>query len=121
MNTDPIRHLSNTINNIAHGVNFKIQALVTVLEQFNPGFAEAFGKQEFFLKCMGVMMGSEQLRANPPSPSAVSMLKANTDLIEELRKIAEENGWMEVFKKAEKESKRMAEKEAQASSIRILP
>ena len=113
MNTNPITKMEHTINNVAHFLEFKISALVAVLDKAMPGFKEAYEKQLFFSKCFGVMAGSEQLREKP-NVDAVVMLRNNAKLIEDLREQAEAKGWMELFEKAQAEAKRqVAETKAQ--------
>jgi len=105
--------MEHTINNVAHFLEFKINALVAVLDKAMPGFKEAYEKQLFFSKCFGVMAGSEQLREKP-NVDAVVMLRNNAELIEDLREQAEAKGWMELFEKAQAEAKRqVAETKAQ--------
>jgi hypothetical protein len=124
MNTNPITQMQHTINNVAHFLEFKINALVAVLDKAIPGFAEAYEKQLFYSKCFGVMAGSEQIRQKPEAQGdAVGMLRANTKLIEELSKQAEAKGWMELFQKAQDEAKKkVAEaKEGQdVTGIRVI-
>lgn len=105
MNTNPIKHMEHTINNVAHFLEFKINALVAVLDKAIPGFGEAYEKQLFYSKCFGVMAGSEHIRHDPKG-DAVGMLLANDKLIEELRKQGEEKGWMDLFETAQEEAKK---------------
>ena len=121
MNTNPITKMEHTINNVAHFLEFKIDALVAVLDKVTPGFKEAYEKQLFYSKCFGVMAGSEQIRQNPQG-DAIGMLKGNAKLIEELRKQAQDKGWMDLFQKAKEEAKkRVAEgKEVQVVGIKVI-
>ena len=123
MNTNPITSMQHAINNVAHFLEFKIDALVAVLDKAIPGFGQAYEKQLFYSKCFGVMAGSEQIRHDPKG-DAVGMLQANAKLIEELRKQAEEKGWMELFERAQEEAKKkVAEaKEGQVAvtGIRVI-
>lgn len=112
--------MEHTINNVAHFLEFKINALVAVLDKVTPGFAEAYEKQLFYSKCFGVMAGSEQLRQNPKG-DAIGMLKGNAKLTGDLRKQAEEKGWLELFEKAQAEAKKqVAEAEAQEAPLKII-
>ena len=121
MNNDPIRHLEITLNNVAHFLEFKINALVLVLDKAMPGFSDAYERQLFFSKCLAVMAGSERLRQNPKG-DAVAMLQNNAKLIEDLRKQAEEKGLMELFEKAQAEAKRqVAEAKVQEPLTIIKP
>ena len=120
MNTNPITKMQHTINNMGHFLEFKIDALVAVLDKAIPGFAEAYQKQLFYSKCFGVMAGSEQIRHDPKG-DAVAMLQANAKMIGELRKQAEEKGWMDLFEKAQAEAKRkVAEAKEGQVGIRVI-
>lgn len=123
MNTSPIKHMEHTINNVAHFLEFKITALVAVLDKAMPGFAEAYEKQLFYSKCFGVMAGSEQIRHNPQG-DAVGMLLANDKLIEDLRTHAEKKGWMDLFTKAQEEAKKKVaeakEGQVEVAGIRVI-
>ena len=116
MNTNPITKMEHTINHVAHFLEFKISALVAVLDKTMPGFAEAYEKQLFFSKCLGVMAGSEQIRDAPEGNlAAVAMLQSNAKLIESLRKQAEEKGWMDLFDKAQEEAKKQVREAKKAA------
>ena len=123
MNTNRITSMQHAINNVAHFLEFKIDALVAVLDKAMPGFGQAYEKQLFYSKCFGVMAGSEQIRHDPKG-DAIGMLEANAKLIGDLRKQAEEKGWMELFERAQEEAKKkVAEaKEGQVAvtGIRVI-
>lgn len=122
MHTDPFQRLVSEINNLRHDIQFQVNALVNLINTANPGFAEAFQKQYFYEKCLSVMAGSWRLRKRPTSFEDVARIKANSNLIELLRKQAEEQGMMEIFERAEREAEHLGrEMESQQSSTVIKP
>lgn len=94
---NPLRMLDNKINSL----EWKLMALTAAIERHFPQEVELIERDFFYHKCWSFMMGRQVALRKAPMETKLQISAANRTVIDNLRKEAEEKGWMSEFNKAE--------------------